>query len=182
MSASRSLKIAIIGLSTLEATGIKALMHQRWEYKTVTMHDFPETDREAENYFAFVVSGHVFIDHLEFFMPRRQRTIVIDRTGAESLTRQPSVIGQCSDEADILNVLNKVLFLHEKNDVENDELSQREIEVLKMVATGMLNKEIADKLCISVNTVITHRKNISAKLGVKSASAFTTYAIMNGLL
>ena len=62
------------------------------------------------------------------------------------------------------------------------ELSQREIEVLTLVASGKINKEIADALQISINTVLTHRKNISAKLGIKSVSGLSVYAMMNGYL
>ncbi|MDE6753269.1 MAG: helix-turn-helix transcriptional regulator, partial [Muribaculaceae bacterium] len=50
------------------------------------------------------------------------------------------------------------------------------------IAQGKINKEIADILCISVNTVITHRKNISSKLGIKSASGLSLYAMMNGII
>ena len=61
-------------------------------------------------------------------------------------------------------------------------LSDREKEVLVQVAKGLLNKEIADKLCISVNTVITHRKNITRKTGIKTTPGLTVYAILNGLV
>ena len=52
----------------------------------------------------------------------------------------------------------------------------------RFVAKGLLNKEIADKLCISVNTVITHRKNITRKTGIKTAPGLTVYAILGGLV
>ena len=63
--------------------------------------------------------------------------------------------------------------------LQND-LSMREIEVLSLVARGFINKEIADKLNISLATVITHRKNITEKLGIKSVSGLTIYAVMRG--
>ncbi len=61
-------------------------------------------------------------------------------------------------------------------------LSDREIEVLKEVASGLSNKEIADKLFISINTVISHRKKITEKLDIKSISGLTVYALMNDLI
>ncbi len=61
-------------------------------------------------------------------------------------------------------------------------LSERETEVLRSVATGYSNKEIADQLFISVNTVITHRKNITEKLGIKTIAGLTVYAIMNHII
>ena len=61
-------------------------------------------------------------------------------------------------------------------------LSDREKEVLVEVAKGLLNKEIADKLNISINTVITHRKNITRKTGIKTTPGLTVYAILNGMV
>lgn len=70
-----------------------------------------------------------------------------------------------------------------KNEIESFmQLSKREIDVLKTVAKGYSNKEIADRLFISTNTVITHRKNITDKLGIKTIAGLTVYAIMNNLI
>ena len=63
---------------------------------------------------------------------------------------------------------------------ERDDLSDREIEILVSVAQGLLNKEIADRHNISINTVITHRKNITRKTGIKTVAGLTVYAILNG--
>ena len=60
------------------------------------------------------------------------------------------------------------------------ELTKREVEVMKLIVKGYINKEIADKLCIGLSTVITHRKNIMEKLGLKSVSALTIYAVTHG--
>ncbi|MBQ9475639.1 MAG: helix-turn-helix transcriptional regulator [Bacteroidales bacterium] len=65
---------------------------------------------------------------------------------------------------------------------QQEELSQREKEILAGVAQGMLNKEIAYKYNISVNTVITHRKNITRKTGIKTTAGLTLYAFLNNLL
>ncbi|MDR3297284.1 MAG: hemerythrin domain-containing protein [Prevotellaceae bacterium] len=62
------------------------------------------------------------------------------------------------------------------------ELTDREREVLAQVALGGSNKEIANSLNISLNTVITHRKNITAKLGIKTIPGLTVYAILNGII
>ena len=64
----------------------------------------------------------------------------------------------------------------------NSILSAREIDILKEVARGNSNKEIADRLFISINTVITHRKNLTEKLGIKTISGLTVYALMNNLI
>ena len=69
-----------------------------------------------------------------------------------------------------------------KNNIMNADLSEREKTILKMIAKGLTNKEIAEKLFLSAHTVITHRKNITNKLGIKTISGLTVYAILNNLV
>ena len=64
----------------------------------------------------------------------------------------------------------------------SEALSDRERDVIIGVVQGLQNKEIADRLCISVNTVITHRRNIARKLQIHSPAGLTIYAIVNGLV
>ena len=65
---------------------------------------------------------------------------------------------------------------------DESELSDREKEILVCVAKGMLNKEIADAESISIHTVITHRKNITRKTGIKTVAGLTVYALLNNLI
>ncbi|MGN0202778.1 MAG: LuxR C-terminal-related transcriptional regulator [Candidatus Cryptobacteroides sp.] len=64
----------------------------------------------------------------------------------------------------------------------SDKLSTREVEILKGVAQGLLNKEIASKYNISIHTVISHRKNIARKTGIRTIAGLTAYAILNNLV
>ena len=64
----------------------------------------------------------------------------------------------------------------------NEALSEREKDVIISLVQGMTNKEIADHLCISINTVITHRRNIARKLQIHSPAGLTIYAIVNNLV
>jgi regulator of cell morphogenesis and NO signaling len=63
-----------------------------------------------------------------------------------------------------------------------EQLSQRERDVLMCVVKGMTNKEMADKLCISIHTVLTHRRNIAKKLEIHSPAGLVIYAIVNGIV
>ncbi len=63
-----------------------------------------------------------------------------------------------------------------------ESISEREREVIRMVAMGLSNKEIADRMFISVNTVMTHRRNINRKTGIHAAAGLTIYAIVNGII
>ncbi len=64
----------------------------------------------------------------------------------------------------------------------NNDLSERECEVIRLVAMGLSNKEIAEKMFISVNTVMTHRRNVNRKTGIHAAAGLTIYAIVHGLI
>ena len=70
---------------------------------------------------------------------------------------------------------------HQKEESDH-QLTNRETEILRLIVKGYLNKEIADKLNISHNTVLTHRKNIIAKTGIKTVSGLTFYCIRKGLI
>lgn len=67
-------------------------------------------------------------------------------------------------------------------DGDSETLSNREKEILAAVAHGKTNKEIADELFISINTVVTHRKNIARKTGINSIAGLTVYAILNHIV
>ena len=81
-------------------------------------------------------------------------------------------------------ILKIVETAHHRNEpsADNIELSDREKEILVALAKGLANKEIADKLHISTYTVISHRKNIVRKTGIKTVSGLTLYALFNNLL
>ena len=84
----------------------------------------------------------------------------------------------------IKSTLNQVVRSVQSDDDESDTapLSDREKDVLVCLSKGLKNNEIADQLNISVHTVITHRKNIVRKTGIKSVAALTVYAILNNLI
>ena len=68
------------------------------------------------------------------------------------------------------------------NTDEANTLSEREREIIAYIVKGLTNKEIAAELFLSINTILTHRKNISRKLDIHSVSGLTIYAIVNGIV
>jgi len=74
------------------------------------------------------------------------------------------------------------LYEIDSNSQNELELSNREKEILKQVALGLTNSKIAEKLFISQHTVVTHRKKITSKLGIKTISGLTVYALLNNLI
>lgn len=82
----------------------------------------------------------------------------------------------------IISKMNEFAQSEATKNTDDVELSKREIDVLVAVAKGMMNKEIADQMNISIHTVISHRKNITRKTGIKSVSGLTVYALLNNLI
>lgn len=80
----------------------------------------------------------------------------------------------------LIKLVNKNRLFCETH--QNDNLTKREIEVLTGVVNGLLNKEIAESLNISVHTVVRHRKNITTKTGIRSQSGLTIYAISKKII
>lgn len=91
-----------------------------------------------------------------------------------------------NDKTDkIISSVHRLLISSEHSDdsqLHQEILSEREIDVLKLLVAGNANKEIADKLNISTHTVISHRKNISQKTGIKSVSGLTIYAVVKNII
>ncbi len=86
------------------------------------------------------------------------------------------------DMASLEKKITELLNIADEEESDQDALSQREKEIVGCIVRGMTNKEIAEKLFISVHTVMTHRKNITRKLQIHSAAGLTIYAIVNKLV
>lgn len=111
------------------------------------------------------------------------------------IDKRPKELGIDGFQSDILylddeenlvikNIKRNLALLEKSTISENEEsdLSEREKDILREIALGKTNKEIAENLFISAHTVITHRKNITKKLGIKTVSGLTVYAILNKII
>lgn len=98
------------------------------------------------------------------------------------LTPYSGVIEINDTRAKIISKMNEFTQSETTKSTDDVELSKRETDVLVAVAKGMMNKEIADQMNISIHTVISHRKNITRKTGIKSISGLTVYALLNNLI
>jgi DNA-binding NarL/FixJ family response regulator len=100
-----------------------------------------------------------------------------------SLKPYDAIIEINDSKLKIINKMEQIAKSSDKKETNDDvDLSKREIDVLVAVAKGMMNKEIADQMNISIHTVISHRKNITRKTGIKSVSGLTVYALLNNLI
>ena len=172
--------IAVIGFNTLVESAIKTIILQCSNIncqcmKNISMH----SDLSS----AYIITPNVLIDNIDFFIPRKNRLLVISDSENTSVTESSiKTISAYCDYNLIVDAIKTLIISTEDLKIKNHELSSREIEVLKEIASGKIIKEIADSLNISVNTVLTHRKNISSKLGIRSVSGLSLYAMMNGII
>lgn len=175
-------KISLVGLDSLRILGLRILLAEEKDCQTDNFSSFVDFEPFSDKAAGYIVAGKVFMENLDFFLPRKSRTLVVAEGRGEKAT--PAGIGFIYPEADETEIkANIARFVKSLRGGEpHGELSAREVEVLRLIAKGKINKEIADELCISINTVITHRKNLSSKLGVKSASGLSLYAMMNGII
>ena len=109
--------------------------------------------------------------------------LVTSYTDPSHLKPYNGIIEIYDSKAKVITKMSQLTQSNERQEKSEDvELSKREIDVLVAVAKGLMNKEIADQMNISIHTVISHRKNITRKTGIKSVSGLTVYALLNNLI
>ena len=184
-------RIAIIDANTLATIGLKSILQEIMPIMQVEIYgSFAELQaNNPEKYFHYFVAMNIVLEHRTFFLEKRNKTIVLT-LGLDNTTTLSDFHSLCVNVPE--KQLVKSLLALEQHAHANgrnlppvqrqqpNPLSDREIEVLSLVAQGHINKEIADILNISMPTVVSHRKNITEKLGMKSISALTIYAVMHG--
>ena len=182
-------KVAVVEPAPLLGAGIKALLEECGEFEVAytfnTLHGYeiraPHIQPDG-----LVVSPALFDfsarASLRSFFTLPEGTALVGLVAShydEKTLRQFDVVVDVYD--DLQSVLLKLRTALKLNS-DSADLSDRELEILVAVAKGLTNKEIAEQHDISVNTVITHRKNITRKTGIKSVSGLTVYALLNNLI
>ena len=186
-------EIAIVEANTLTSLGLKTILERMIPMAVIrTFHSFGElTDDTPDMYAHYFISAQIYVEHNAFFLPRKRKTIVLAGDSHQfQLSGVPILNIYQAEEQLVKDILKLHQHAHHDGYPVKDmpptppttghELSAREIEVLVLITKGLINKEIADKLNIGLTTVITHRKKITEKLGIKSVSGLTIYAVMNG--
>lgn len=196
-------EIAIIDTNTLSCIGLHCLISKIMPESTIRIFNSFESFicDTPDMYYHYFISVQVLLEHNNFFLERKQKTIILTN-GILTLPYLASfhTLNICQQEETMIHSLlrlqqrahaggknlpqsiQKKLSPKAENWNEPNGLSNREIEVLIHIVKGHANKEIAEKLNISITTVISHRKNIMEKLNIKSVSGLTIYAVINGYI
>lgn len=181
-------RIATILSDTLQSVGLRHLLTNYFPPVEITHYDsFARLNKDTPDTFDYYfTSSDNYVWHADFFLPRKSKTIVLMQTAMPSYPANNCLyLYPEAPQETIIEQLQSLFAQEQTHNLpgeNNKELSLRETDVLQQIVKGITNKEIADKLNISLNTVLTHRKNITTKLGIKTVSGLTFYAIMNGII
>lgn len=189
-------RLAILTLNTLEAAGLKSIIDEIIPAADVVVFDQVNQLKEEQAitpFFHFFISADILIEDVDFFLAHARQTFVLTaRPHNDPILSHFHIVNTAQSQHHLVKAL---LQLHKMGHANHQhpqlgaqktapgfEISKREAEVLALVAKGFINKEIADKLCISLPTVVSHRKNICDKLNIRSVSALTIYAVTHGIV
>ena len=190
-----SKRVLLVVPSLIVARGLERVFEGVGEFSVAGI--LSDISRGALGQLARYDADVIIVDPVVFDYEFRQnaRAILSEHTDAaivalatalhdeESLRQYDGVISLYDQPQGVIAKVRAALESAQENPkAEGEELSAREKEILVCVAKGMLNKEIADRLNLSIHTVITHRKNITRKIGIKTVPGLTAYAMLNNLI
>lgn len=190
MSREGKYRIALIEPSEIIAAGIASIIERHPDFvveQTLNSPDYFNTGSDID----IIIINPCVIDYNDRFDVRTYFTgsnaaiVALTHNNLEEnvLRQYNECIGTYDNASRIIQKLKNAIEENEQNPRSDiNELSSRERDILAAVAKGLTNKEIADKFNISIYTVISHRRNISHKLGINSIPGLTVYAIMNKLV
>lgn len=192
----RIVSVVIIGKSFLVKAGLEAFLSE-FSYVFVTAlfeGTEPELAKRVLKIKPDVVmvnldgDGRAFLPLLQILNKEHSIylcAVVFNKISPDVRGKFKTIVDVSMDKMVLTNWFKKLMQdkgLQPVGEEEDHRLSEREKDILKLVACGLTNQNIANKLFLSVHTVTTHRKNITKKLGIKTVSGLTVYAMMNKLV
>lgn len=187
--------VLLIVPSLIVARGLESVFNDLGEFKVVgVLSDFSHnSDTRLRNIEADIIlmdpqvldfetrkNGRSFIgEYLDVPVVALETSVMRE----DLLKQYDEVVNLYDEPTTIIKKLRSAMETQQDSSkVDSNDLSSREKEILVCVAKGMLNKEIADRFNLSIYTVITHRKNITRKTGIKTVAGLTVYALLNNLI
>ncbi|MCC8039359.1 MAG: helix-turn-helix transcriptional regulator [Bacteroidales bacterium] len=166
-----TIRFAILSVDTATGVGLRQLLRQYHDVRA----DLLDPTHDLTGYECVLIDVESLSECVDTLYALRDKVVIFGR-GKQ--------LDTSLNESELIDQLGAIVERVQQRAEEDcgPSLSQREVEVLRCVARGYTNKETADRLNISINTVLTHRRNIQAKLGIRSTSALSVYAAINGLL
>ena len=178
--------IAIVDSNILSALGLQQILTDMAPMVDVRIFvTFSDMEAAQDRFVHYFVASRIYFEHATFFRTRLQQTIVL--VNGDLQIQGVATLNVCQSEK---MVVKSIITLQRQGHHDSAhrmspgsgavQLSPREVEVTILLTKGLINKEIADRMNISITTVITHRKNIMEKLHARSLADIIIYAVMNG--
>ena len=178
--------IAILTANVLVGVGLRSILEKAAPAADVELfgnfQEFAEAD--PERFIHYFVTAQLFAAHNAFFRARSHRTIVL--ANGQTPAGVHCIDVQTDEERFVRSLMR---LQHSVRRPEHalpvqpqaaQPLTEREAEVLTLIAGGLINKQVADRLGIGLTTVISHRRNIMEKLGIRTAAGLVVYALAAG--
>lgn len=201
--------IAVVTPSILTGLGLESILRRIIPMAEVEVYDRFDrfaADR-PDRFFHYFVASQTFVEHNAFFLERRHKSILLTDGAPQSTLRELHCLDIAqSEEGLVRDILRLHQHAHREGyrggmsavqpggpaahpvcnphgrtaEAAQTPLTQREIDVLRLVVAGLLNKQIAQRLDVALTTVISHRRNLVRKLGIRSVAGLTIYAVTKG--
>lgn len=190
----RTIRVAIAEPSAIVGAGLRAVLEDAGGFQTVGVVTEPslldERLRVLDTDIAVINPSMMDFRtsrNLRAYVPAlREMKVVALVYGVfddEAMRQYDAVIKIVDSPSAIVNRLRRLVESNGEHAADGGyDLTERECEILVSVAQGLTNKEIADRHNISIHTVISHRKNITRKTGIKSVAGLTVYALLNNMI
>ncbi|MBR1889966.1 MAG: helix-turn-helix transcriptional regulator [Alloprevotella sp.] len=191
--------IAIVSHNALVGIGLQALFLRIVPQGSFFIFSSTEemlAQHPKPDFLHYFIDSRALLEQVTFYKSVQQRTFVlvqgdtsgqlpdgfrqIDMQVPESEFVKHLLVRMQQGHQQIPNARQKGIM--PPKDETKSPLTEREKEVLRLIVKGYLNKEIADKLNVELTTIITHRKNLTQKLGTKSIGALTIFAVMHNIV
>ena len=175
--------IAILSPNVLTAIGLRSILEKvAPAAETELFGSFRDFEAAGpERFFHYFVTARLFVAHAAFFRERRHKTIVLSSGEPHLAARGMHCLDvRTAEERLVSSLLRLQRSARTAPPHAAQTLSDREAEVLTLIAEGLLNKQIAQRLGIGLTTVISHRRNIMEKLGIRSVAGLVVYALTEG--
>ncbi|MDR0558726.1 MAG: response regulator transcription factor [Prevotellaceae bacterium] len=198
MDSDSNLKIIIVEPSPVIQTGLKQMIESNSEYTVfVCFCDFElfmEAEKTGLQFDILLINPAVISFYRQFSIRNMFENhphtffvaIIYGYVSPQILENFNSTLDIYEDETKIVYKLQQIMRRFDELSIrtgrENVDLSDREKEILVLIAKGMTNREIAEQCFLSIHTIVSHRKNIARKTGIRTVSGLTVYAVFNNLL
>lgn len=182
-------EIAILTPNVLTGIGLKTILEKIIPgAEAVICTDFDTFEQTGEErFFHYFVASQIFLPHAAFFRERRHKTILLTDGRPRDVHAGMHTLDVCAGEE---RLVRDILLMHRSGHPDRSTaprsaaprpvLTDREVEVLQLLVRGRINKQIAEELGIGITTVITHRRNIMEKMGVRSVAELILSAVEAG--